>query len=142
VVRVSEQTAQTAAAAVTVKDQDSAPGQRASVNRRPAGKAAAKKGTVKVPAQKKTTAKPAAKVAPVDPTQKRWPTSVAKSNYRSADLTGELVVAVRTELGDELAYWTNDEIVAAMGWALVAKGAIQKVRAAVAAGAVKRGKAA
>jgi hypothetical protein len=77
----------------------------------------------------------AAKKAAADPTQERWPTSVAKSNYRSADLTGELVAGVKAHA---LAHYdegwdmvveamTDDEIVAAFGWALTVAGAVKKV---------------
>jgi hypothetical protein len=106
---------------VEVKEQ-AAPG-RATQSRRPAGKKAAPKAPAK-----KTETKPAAKkAAAVDPLQKKYPSSVAKTNYRSIETTDELVAAVRKELGDKVKGLSNDHLVGAMGWALVPKGAIKKV---------------
>jgi hypothetical protein len=106
---------------VEVKEQAAAPG-RATQSRQPAGK----KATPKAPA-KKTETKPAAKKAAVDPLQKKYPSSVAKTNYRSIETTDELLAAVKKELGDKVKGLSNDHLVGLMGWALVPKGAIKKV---------------
>jgi hypothetical protein len=125
--QVLEQAADTTTTTtVEVKEQAAAPG-RATQSRQPAGK----KATPKAPA-KKTETKPAAKkAAAVDPLQKKYPSSVAKTNYRSVETTDELVAAVRKELGDRVKHLSADQLVGLMGWALVAKGAIKKVTEAL-----------
>jgi hypothetical protein len=120
--QVLEQAAADTTTTGEVKEQAAAPG-RATQSRRPAGKKAAPKAPAK-----KTETKPAAKkAAVVDPLQKKYPSSVAKTNYRSIETTDELVAAVKKELGDKVKGLSNDHLVGLMGWALVPKGAIKKV---------------
>jgi hypothetical protein len=119
--QVLEQAAADTTTTVEVKEQAAAPG-RATQSRRPAGKKAAPKK-----AAAKPTTPPAKKAAAVDPLQKKYPSSVAKTNYRSIETTDELVAAVKKELGDKVKGLSNDHLVGLMGWALVPKGAIKKV---------------
>jgi hypothetical protein len=119
--QVLEQAAAEPTTTVEVKEQAAAPG-RATQSRQPAGKKAAPKK-----AAAKPTTPPAKKAAAVDPLQKKYPSSAAKTNYRSIETTDELVAAVRKELGDKVKGLSADELVGRMGWALVPKGAIKNV---------------
>src|SRR4051812_36933524 len=120
--QVLEQAAADTTTTVEVKEQAAAPG-RATQSRRPAGK----KATPKKAAAKPTTKPTPKKAAAVDPLQKKYPSSVAKTNYRSIETTDELVAAVKNELGDKVKGLSADQLVGLMGWALVPKGAIKKV---------------